>query len=160
MESKYFIAIIILLFVVIGILSYVAYVNDKKIKKIQAKLNDASASVKKEEPRPMIPVNRSLLSAYSTPEIKNYYRTATVPERKWQKVGVLTSDDKTMNLLARPSTYNEDVWQYRAEDRDGFIIDLGEMQALRSGQVIPPIAGKASAGSWTVSIYPRDTHYY
>lgn len=158
METKYFISIIILLFVIIGILSYVVYLNDKKMKKIQAKLNEASA--KKEEPRPMIPVQRSLLSAYSTPEIKNYYRTATVPERKWQKVGVLTSDDKTMNLLARPSTYNEDVWQYRAEDRDGFIIDLGEMQALRSGQVIPPIPGKASAGSWTVSIYPRDTFYY
>jgi len=157
MEQKYLFMIIFLLLVAISVLSYVVYHNNKQINRLNAQLN----APRQEEPKPrtFIP-DRSLASAYNTPEIKNYYRAATVPERKWQKVGVLTSEDKTMNLLARPSTYNEDVWQYRAEDRDGFIIDLGEMQALKNGQIIPPIPGKASAGSWVVSIYPRDTFYY
>jgi hypothetical protein len=134
------------------------YLNDKELKELRKDYN-ATANQPKQptQPRPLIFERNN--SAYTSTDTKNYYRSATIPERKWQKVGVLTTDDKTMNLLARPSTYNEDIWQYRAEDKDGFIIELGESQAYRTNDVIPSIPGKTSAGSWTVRIYSRDTYY-
>ncbi len=156
MSDKYLWLIIFLLAVTIIILAYVNYQNDRKIKAMQRELIDLQEKPKNSG-RPLI-FDRNT-SAYTSTETRNYYRSATIPERKWQKVGVLTAQDKTLNLLARPTTYNEDIWQFRVEDKDGFIIELPESQPYRTGQVIESIPGKASAGPWTVRIYSRDTYY-
>jgi cell division protein FtsI/penicillin-binding protein 2 len=158
MQENYLYFIIFLLFLTIAILGYVMYIREKEFKELRKDYNAMTLNQqKKSSPRPLIFDRNN--SAYTSTDTKNYYRAATIPERRWQKVGVLTTDDKTMNLLARPSTYNEDIWQYRAEDKDGFIIELGESQAYRTNDVIPSIPGKASAGAWTVRIYSRDTYY-
>ena len=102
----------------------------------------------------------ALGGAYTTPETRAYYQAATIPERRWQKVGVLTGDNDTLNLYSRPTTYNDDMWQYRVEDKDGFFVDIGEMQTLKTGNVVYSVPGKSSITNWKVNIYKRDSIYF
>jgi hypothetical protein len=95
---------------------------------------------------------------YTTPETKAYYSSATIPERRWQNVGVLTNDVEILNLYTRPTTYNEDIWQYRVQDKDGFMIEIGEIPLLKNGMMVDTIPGKP--GIFKVNLYKKDIYYY
>lgn len=153
------------LVIVVAIFFYaiITFQQEKIIKELRSRQKCTTES------RPRVSSNNNLLYAdrsialggiYTTPETRSYYRSATIPERRWQKVGVLTGDNDTLNLYARPSTYNEDIWQYQIEDKDGFFVDIGEMQNLKNGSTIENIPGKSSVGVWKANIYKRDSYYF
>jgi hypothetical protein len=82
---------------------------------------------------------------------------------RWSKVGLLVSlnetdgkDPKIMNLFGRPIAPLQDLFQYRAEDKNGFTIPLTyQKRELSDGDVISEIPGKP--GRWKVSL---DTNRY
>ena len=56
-----------------------------------------------------------------------------------------------MNAYRRPIAPQQDLFEYTAQDRDGFIIRLNTNALLEDGDVIPTITGKG--GPWTLRSY-------
>lgn len=99
--------------------------------------------------------------------VGNVSSFAPVPEviTPWEKAGLLISETdypsgsskpQLMNLYRRPIAPLQDLWEYNAQDADGFVIRLDQKRFLENGDVISHIPGKP--GTWKVNL-PSDNKY-
>lgn len=77
-------------------------------------------------------------------------------------MGIITtvneSDDSIMNLYRRPIAPLQDLWEYSAQDKNGFVIKLKNTNYLENGDIIPYVEGKQNKGSWKVTDYIKDKY--
>ena len=80
----------------------------------------------------------------------------------YSKIGILTSSngDGVMNLFGRPIAPAQDLWEYGAQDKNGFFIKLNDTRYLEDGDLVPHIAGKAGLGPWTVHNYVQSRYVW
>jgi len=80
----------------------------------------------------------------------------------WEKAGILTSlnkigEDKIMNVYRRPIAPVNNIFDYMAQDKDGFMIPV-KRDYLDDGDVIDHIVGKG--GPWKVHIYVNNKYIW
>jgi len=83
----------------------------------------------------------------------------------WEKVGLLTTvnpqNDAILNLYRRPIAPLQDLFDYAAQDKDGFIIRLKDVRGvLENGDIIPEVIGKESLGPWKVHNFVNDKYVW
>ena len=79
----------------------------------------------------------------------------------WSKLGLLLSNDpepKILNLYGRPIAPMQDLYQYRVEDKDGFVIPLEQNRFLEQGDQVSHIPGKP--GVWKVKLYQTSKYVW
>jgi len=88
------------------------------------------------------------------------YNDAPLPEirSKWNRVGILTQNNRILNLYARPiSVFYDRHYEYSVEDKNSFFIPLGSKYTyLEDGDSIGDIPGKS--GLWKVNLF-SDSKY-
>ena len=77
-------------------------------------------------------------------------------DTQWELAGLLTPVNKEydaiLNLYRRPIAPLQDLWEYSAQDKNGFVIPLKEIRYLDDGDHIPHILGKERIGPWKVHL--------
>lgn len=76
----------------------------------------------------------------------------------WTKIGLLVQDHKLLNLWSRPIIPLQDIFQYQAEDKNGFIIPLRDTRYLEDGDVVNNIPGKP--GVWRVDLFQTSKYVW
>jgi hypothetical protein len=99
--------------------------------------------------RPVAPRNISFVGSADS------FSPAPEVRTQWEKVGLLTSvrheKDAIMNLFRRPIAPLQDLWEYNAQDKNGFVIKLKQTNFLEDGDVVQHVIGKE--GPWRVHIF-------
>lgn len=91
---------------------------------------------------------------YASSTVRNVTTSSQFKEYNpsWERIGnvftVDENDDSIMTLYARPIAPERDLWEYRAEDKDGMILNIPNTSYLESGDTIPRIPGKEAKGAW------------
>jgi hypothetical protein len=80
----------------------------------------------------------------------------------YEKVGILTSanGDHILNLFRRPIAPVQELWEYAAEDKNGFFIRLNTTRYLEDGDLVHHVDGKAGMGPWTVHMYVTNKYIW
>jgi hypothetical protein len=82
----------------------------------------------------------------------------------WEKIGTLTTvditDDTILNLYRRPIAPLQDLFEYRVQDKDGFIIPLKNKSYIEDGDIVDSVEGKEAKGEWKVSIYVDNKYVF
>ena len=100
--------------------------------------------------------------ASNIPFISSVNRGYPIPEipTPYSKIGILTSEDddsdEILNLYGRP--LGVEFWNYRAEDKNGFVLPLNH-RYLEDGDTVNHVVGKDVKG-WKVHIYGIDKFIY
>jgi len=72
----------------------------------------------------------------------------------WQPAGLLTREgqpeSELLNLYRRPIAPLQEVWEYVAQDKNGFMINLAAQRYLNDGDLIHHVIGKG--GPWRVHL--------
>lgn len=78
----------------------------------------------------------------------------------WEKVGILTSitGNEIMNLYRRPIAPLQNLFEYNAQDKNGFLILLKNRNYLENNDVVDYIPGKEKNDPWRVHIF-NDNKY-
>ena len=78
----------------------------------------------------------------------------------WTRIGLLVECGKKekhgeiMNLMRRPIAPAQELWEYLAQDKDGFEIKLGRRDFLENGDIVEHVDGKG--GPWCVANYDEN----
>jgi len=82
----------------------------------------------------------------------------------WEKVGLLTTvdpqNDAILNLYRRPIAPLQDLFDYAAQDKNGFIIKLRGTKFLEDGDTVPEVIGKENLGPWKVNSFVKDKYVW
>ena len=96
----------------------------------------------------------------SIPFVSSVNAFAPFPEVKtaWEKVGIVSQEDKIMNLYRRPIAPLQDLFEYNVQDKDGFIINLKGVQFLEDGDILDDVIGKP--GKWIVHDFVKNKYVW
>lgn len=99
-------------------------------------------------------------SSKPVPFISSVSGFAPFPEVQtpWEKIGILTQNSEILNLYRRPIAPLQDLFEYTAQDKNGFIIRLRQTKRIENGDSISSIDGKP--GVWTAHIYINDKYVW
>lgn len=95
----------------------------------------------------------------TVPFISSVNSFAPFPEVQtaWEKTGMMQTEDPKdttiMNLYRRPIAPLQDLFEYSAQDKNGFIIPLKGVNYLEDGDTVATVPGKEILGPWKVNVY-------
>ena len=111
------------------------------------------------------PFGPNFLQRQSVPFFSSVNSWAPIPEvpGPYEKVGMLIqegtngSDSKMLNLYAKAIAPLQDLFEYQAQDKDGFVLPLKE-KYLEDGDVVSNVPGKP--GIWKVNLFNQNKYVY
>lgn len=102
----------------------------------------------------------SVGTAVVSPGVSSTSAFAPFPQiaSPYEKIGLLTSTvtSEIMNFYRRPIAPLQDLWEYTAQDKDGFVIQLKQTGLVEDGDLIENIPGKESSGPWKANIFVKN----
>lgn len=83
----------------------------------------------------------------------------------WEKIGLMTTvdenEDGILNLYRRDIAPYRDLYEYSAQDKNGFIIPLSKsITYLENNDIVEHVTGKESKGPWKVSLFYENKYIY
>lgn len=86
-------------------------------------------------------------------------------DTKWEKIGLLTTtnenDDSILNLYQRDIAPYRDLYEYAAQDKNGFILPLNKnITYLEEGDIVDHVVGKDTEGPWKAHLFYRNKYIY
>lgn len=85
------------------------------------------------------------------PELFSSFRKVGLLSLNERDTSCSPKGDTLMELYQRPISPLQDIWEYYAQDKNGFMIPLKHRDLLEDDDLIPHITGKG--GPWKVHLY-------
>jgi len=94
----------------------------------------------------------------------NAYAPFPEVDTPWEKAGILTpldsSESLILNLYRRPIAPLQDLWEYNAQDKNGFLIQLRAHRFIEDGDTIQHIDGYEKYGPFKARVYVQNKYIW